>query len=124
MRSKTLRFDSEFRAVFTVREVQAAEMTLAADDSTGGPDNTHRGADQWLFVVDGRGEALISSDRDARERVPLEPGTLLVIERGEAHEIRNTGDAPLKTLNWYYPPAFDAEGEPLGPGKPVGGGGS
>lgn len=117
MRSKTLRFDSEFQTALTVRDVQAAEMTLAAGDSTGGPDNTHRGADQWLFVVDGHGEALLGQDAGDRERVSLEPGTLLVIERGEAHEIRNTGDAPLKTLNIYYPPAFDAEGEPVGPGK-------
>lgn len=122
MRSKTLKFDSDFRTVLTVRDVQAAEMTLAAGDSTGGPDNTHRGADQWLFVVDGRGEALLGTDEGERERVPLEPGTLLVIERGEAHEIRNNGDAPLKTLNVYYPPAFDADGEPVGAGKPVAGG--
>jgi mannose-6-phosphate isomerase-like protein (cupin superfamily) len=119
MRSKTLRFDSEFRTVFTVRDVQAAEMTLAAGNSTGGPDNTHRGADQWFFVVDGCGEALIGHDENNRERVTLEPDTLLVIERGEAHEIRNTGDAPLKTLNFYYPPAFDADGEPVGAGKAV-----
>jgi oxalate decarboxylase/phosphoglucose isomerase-like protein (cupin superfamily) len=124
MRSRTLRFDSEFRTVFTVRDVQAAEMTLAAGDSTGGPDNTHRGADQWLFVVDGRGEALLGDDEQRRERVPLEAGTLLVIEHGEAHEIRNSGDAPLKTLNIYCPPAFDAEGEPVGPGKPLCGGDS
>jgi mannose-6-phosphate isomerase-like protein (cupin superfamily) len=124
MRSTTLRFDSEFRAAFTVRDVQAAEMTLAAGDSTGGPDNTHRGADQWLFVVDGRGEALIGRGEQDRERVPLEPGTLLVIERGEAHEIRNSGEAPLKTLNFYCPPAFDSEGEPVGPGKPLRGGDS
>lgn len=121
MRSEKLAFDSEFRTVFTVRDVQAAEMTLAAGDSTGGPDNTHRGADQWLFVVDGRGEALLGADEAERERVPLERGTLLVIERGEAHEIRNTGDAPLETLNFYYPPAFDAEGDPVGPGRPLDG---
>ncbi|GHA68631.1 cupin domain-containing protein [Cognatilysobacter bugurensis] len=117
MRSKQLTFEDEFRVAFNVRDVQAAEMTLAAGDSTGGPDNTHRGADQWLFVVDGCGEALIGSEAAGRERVPLERGALLVIERGEAHEIRNTGDAPLKTLNFYYPPAFDNSGEPVGPGK-------
>jgi hypothetical protein len=27
--------------------------------------------------------------------------TLLLIERGEAHEIRNTGRRPLRTLNFY-----------------------
>lgn len=82
MRSTTLRFDCGFRTVFSVRDVQAAEMTLDVGESTGGPGNTHRGADQWLFVIGGRGEALIGSQADERQRVPLETGTLLVIERG------------------------------------------
>jgi mannose-6-phosphate isomerase-like protein (cupin superfamily) len=42
---------------------------------------------------------------------------LLVIERGERHEVRNTGRTLLKTLNFYYPPAFDARGDPVGPGR-------
>jgi mannose-6-phosphate isomerase-like protein (cupin superfamily) len=117
MRSKVLRFDEGFRVAFDVREVQAAEMVIPPGGSEGGPDNRHHGADQWLFVVDGRGEALIGSGGDERRRIELEPGTLLVIEHGERHEVRNTGDALLKTLNFYYPPAFDAEGEPVGPGR-------
>ena len=40
-----------------------------------------------------------------------------MIEAGERHEIRNDGDVPLKTLNFYSPPAFDADGDPIGPGK-------
>lgn len=117
MRSKVLRFGEGFRVAFDVREVQAAEMVIPPGGSEGGPDNRHRGADQWLFVVDGRGEALIGGGGDDRQRVELEPGTLLVIEHGERHEVRNTGDALLKTLNFYYPPAFDAEGDPVGPGR-------
>ena len=113
MRSKTLRFGTGFRTAFTMRRAQAAEMVLPPGASEGGPDNRHRGADQWLYVVDGRGVAVV----DGR-RVALKPGRLLVIERGERHEIRNTGDGPLKTLNFYYPPAFDDEGDPVGPGKP------
>lgn len=120
MRSKMLRFGEGFRVAFDVREAQAAEMVIPPGGSEGGPDNRHHGADQWLFVVDGHGEALLESDGDARRRVGLEPGMLLVIERGERHEVRNTGDALLKTLNFYYPPAFDADGNPVGPGRSVG----
>jgi mannose-6-phosphate isomerase-like protein (cupin superfamily) len=47
----------------------------------------------------------------------LKAGTLLVIEKGERHEVRNTGRTLLKTLNFYYPPAFDTEGDPKGPGR-------
>lgn len=112
MRSKTLRFGKGFRVAFEVRKAQAAEMVIAPGGSEGGPDNRHRGADQWLFVVSGSGVASVEG-----RRVPLKAGTLLVIEKGERHEVRNTGRTLLKTLNLYYPPAFDAEGDPKGPGR-------
>jgi len=72
----------------------------------------HRGADQWLYVVAGTGQALVN-DR----RVELKAGTLVLIERGDTHEIRNTGSGPLKTLNVYVPPAYTEEGEELPRGK-------
>ena len=112
MRSKTLRFGKGFRVAFEVRKAQAAEMVIAPGGSEGGPDNRHRGADQWLFVVSGSGVASVEG-----RRVPLKAGTLLVIEKGERHEVRNTGRTLLKTLNFYYPPAFDTEGDPKGPGR-------
>ena len=55
--------------------------------------------------------------RDRGRRIALKPGVLLVIEKQERHEIRNTGDGLLKTLNFHYPPAFTAGGNPKGPGK-------
>src|SRR5690348_7720363 len=112
MHRKTLRFGKGFRVAFEVRKAQAAEMVIAPGDSEGGPDNRHRGADQWLFVLSGSGMAKVEG-----RRVPLKAGTLLVIEKGERHEVRNTGRTLLKTLNFYYPPAFDREGDPKGPGR-------
>lgn len=112
MRRKTLRFGKGFRVAFDVRRAQAAEMVIAPGDSEGGPDNRHRGADQWLFVVSGTGMATVEG-----RRVPLKAGTLLVIEKRERHEVRNTGRTLLKTLNFYYPPAFDSDGDPIGPGR-------
>jgi mannose-6-phosphate isomerase-like protein (cupin superfamily) len=112
MKHQQLNFDEDFRVVFDVRKVQAAEMVIAPGDSEGGPDNRHRGADQWLFVVSGTGLAIIDG-----EQQKLKAGSLLVVERGERHEIRNTGRTPLKTLNLYYPPAYDQEEEPLPAGK-------
>lgn len=112
MHRKTLRFGEGFRTAFTVRRVQAAEMVIAPGGDEGGDDNRHRGADQWLYVVSGTGVATV----DGR-RVALKAGVLLVIERGERHRIRNTGRTLLKTLNVYYPPAFDGDGNPVGPGR-------
>ena len=112
MKKKTLRFGKGFRVAFDVRRAQAAEMVLAPGDSEGGPDNRHRGADQWLYVVSGTGAAIVE-----RRRVPLKAGVLLVIEKRERLEVRNTGRTLLKTLNFDSPPAFDADGNPVGPGR-------
>lgn len=112
MKHKRFRFGKGFRVAFGVRRVQAAEMVIAPGDSEGGPDNRHRGADQWLYVVSGTGVAIVEG---ARQR--LAAGSLLVIERGERHEIRNIGRTLLKTVNFYYPPAYDEDEEPLSAGK-------
>lgn len=113
MKYEHLQFGAGFRVAFDVRQAQAAEMVLAPGGREGGPDNRHRGADQWLYVVSGTGLATVEGVQRK-----LRAGDLLVIERGERHEIRNTGRTLLKTLNFYYPPAFDSEGEPLPAGEP------
>jgi mannose-6-phosphate isomerase-like protein (cupin superfamily) len=52
-----------------------------------------------------------------RRRYDLGPGTLVLIEKGDEHEIRNTGRGLLKTLNIYVPPAYDSAGEELPRGR-------
>lgn len=116
MHTKKLGFREGFRVAFEVRRAQCAEMVIAPGDAEGGPDNRHHGADQWLYVVDGRGVAIVEVN-GRRRRIALAPGRLLVVEKGERHEIRNTGDGLLRTLNFYYPPAFGRDGAPKGPGR-------
>ena len=108
MQHKHLQFGQGFRVVLGDDHSQAAQMTLAPGETEGGADNRHQGADQWLFVVSGTGEAHVNG-----ERIELRSGTLLLIQRGDAHEIRNTGEEPLRTLNVYVPPAYTKEGEEL-----------
>jgi mannose-6-phosphate isomerase-like protein (cupin superfamily) len=112
MQYKRLQFGQGFRIVLGDDHSQAARMTLAPGDTEGGPDNRHRGADQWLFVVSGEGLAIVGG-----ERVELRAGTLVLVQRGETHEIRNTGGEPLRTLNVYVPPAYTAEGDELPAGR-------
>lgn len=112
MRHKILPPDEEFSVAFAVRDVQAAGMTLAPGASTGGPDNRHGGADQWLYVISGAGLAIVDGTHQ-----PLQAGSLLVIEHGEAHEIRCNGDQPLRTVNLYSPPAYRDDGETLPAGE-------
>ena len=87
-------------------------MTIAPGDSEGGPGNRHRGADQWLFVTSGTGVAVLGG-RTRR----ITAGSLVLIERGTVHEIRNTGRTPLKTLNVYVPPAYRSDGHELPRGR-------
>ena len=108
-----LRFGVGFRVALGNKRSQAAQMTLAPGDTEGGPDNRHRGADQWLFVVAGSGEAVVNG-----HAYHLKPGSLLLIERGDRHEIRNTGRGPLKTLSVYVPPAYTSDGDELPAGRP------
>jgi mannose-6-phosphate isomerase-like protein (cupin superfamily) len=107
MQHMHLKFGLGFRVLLGDQGSQAAQMTLAPGASEGGPDNRHRGADQWLFVVAGDGGAIIEG-----KRVQLRVGTLL-IQRGETHEIHNTGTDVLKTLNIYVPPGYTDDGEVL-----------
>src|ERR1041385_6450647 len=112
MQRKQLRFGRGFRVAITTRRAQAAEMVIAPGDAEGDPSNRHRGADQWLFVVAGQGRALVNGK--ARR---IQAGSLLLIEAGDRHEIRNTGKALLKTLNVYVPPAYDKSGDELPRGR-------
>jgi mannose-6-phosphate isomerase-like protein (cupin superfamily) len=112
MKRKHLRFGRGFRVAIGTRRAQAAEMVIPRGGAEGDASNRHRGADQWLFVVAGKGTARING-----RRYPLRPGTLMVIEHGDRHEIRNDGRAPLRTLNLYVPPAYTPDGDELPAGK-------
>lgn len=90
-----------FRVVAGTKRSQAATMILRPGQSTGGEDNVHATEDQWLYVVSGTGEAAV----EGRARA-LSEGSLLLIEAGETHEIRNTGRTDLVTINVYAPPAY------------------
>ena len=60
MQHKHLRFGNGFRVVLGNKRSQAAQMTLGPGEAEGGPDNRHKGADQWLYVVSGTGEAAVA----------------------------------------------------------------
>jgi mannose-6-phosphate isomerase-like protein (cupin superfamily) len=63
-------------------------------------------------VLSGEGVAIING-----KRCSLRKNTLLVIRRGDRHEIRNSRVATLHTLNLYVSPAYTPEGTPLPRGK-------
>jgi mannose-6-phosphate isomerase-like protein (cupin superfamily) len=92
---------------------QAGTLVIQPGRKVGGPDNKHRGADQWIYVESGSGEATIDG-----KTLSLEKGSLILIQRTEPHGFRNTGDVPLNILTFYVPPAYDANEDVLPAGMP------
>ena len=98
---------SKFKVIAQGSSSQAAMMTLKSGESSSDkPEDEHPKAEQWLFVVSGTGRAKFNG-----RSVRLKEGSLLLIEKNEAHQITNTGELPLVTLNFYAPPAYDENGE-------------
>lgn len=100
-----------FRVVAGSREMQAATMTLhegAASDEK--PDNEHPQSEQWLYVISGSGTATVIPVEGRRRSVRLQAGVLLMIARRELHQIKTTGKKALRTINFYVPPAYRANG--------------
>jgi mannose-6-phosphate isomerase-like protein (cupin superfamily) len=113
MRKRQLRFVKGFHVAISNARAQVATMSIAPGDAEGGATNRHRAADQWLFVLSGTGIARVNGRRTA-----LKAGTLLLIEHKDRHEVKCTGRALLRTLNFYVPPGYSKDGEELPPAKP------
>jgi mannose-6-phosphate isomerase-like protein (cupin superfamily) len=102
----------KFQVLFASRSVQAAMMTLGP----GGKSdeelcNEHPRAEQWLYVIAGYGRLRVGS-AEKRVRIQrLKVGDVVLIEKGERHQVENTGKQVLRTINFYSPPAYGAGGE-------------
>src|SRR4051812_18709054 len=97
-----------FKVLATTRDAQAATMVLRPGQSTSHePENEHAKCEQWLYVVSGTGRAIVGGRRTA-----LKAGSLLLIEKGEPHQITNTSRTKsMSTINLYAPPAYTAGGD-------------
>jgi mannose-6-phosphate isomerase-like protein (cupin superfamily) len=96
-----------FAVLGATRSCQAASMTLKPDESTGEMQNEHPRCEQWLFVISGSGMV-----RVPKRTVRVRSRSIVLIEKGERHQVKNTGRDLLVTLSFYCPPAYTNEGEP------------
>jgi mannose-6-phosphate isomerase-like protein (cupin superfamily) len=104
---------TKFQILGASRNLQAATMVLVPQaKSDENISNEHPKAEQWLFVVSGSGIARVGKSQKSVCSVPLRAGSLLLIEKGERHQIENTGTAKLRTINFYCPPAYDKNQQP------------
>ena len=94
--------DSLFRIVAGTARSQVGVLILGPGEKTGGLHaSDHPQSDQVVYVVSGHGEATV---RD--ETAPLAPGDVFIIDAGDPHELRCTGDESLRTLNVYAPATY------------------
>lgn len=109
----THKHSGTFAVVTQTRSGQAAMMTLKPGESSDDElSNEHPHSEQWVFVVAGTATAHIGKTKRSRKELRLAQGALLLIEKGEPHQLKNTGRKPLKLLNWYSPPAYTKQGNP------------
>lgn len=87
-----------FRHVlYTGPHMQLVLMALEPGEEIG--EEMHPDTDQFFRVEKGTGE--VSMDGRA---TPIESDTAIVVPAGTRHNIRNTGDKPLKLYTLYAPP--------------------
>lgn len=113
MKSVTVLYEKGFHILIEDEHSQAATLMIEPGRSVGGLDNKHGGADQWIYVESGEGEATIGG-----RAVPMKKATLLLVQRGEPHGFRNTGLEALRILTIYVPPAYDKDCNELPAGMP------
>lgn len=113
MQRTKVEYEAGFHVLIGDERSQAATLVLQPGRKVGGPQNRHGGADQWIYVESGTGEAVV-----AGTALRLEKGALVLIQRGESHGFRNTGEEDLRILTFYVPPAYDANENELPAGLP------
>jgi mannose-6-phosphate isomerase-like protein (cupin superfamily) len=90
--------NSDFRRVlYTGKELQLVLMTLQPGDEIGA--EVHEDRDQFFRFEEGRGQVDIDDNT-----YDVEDGSGVIVPAGARHNVRNTGDAPLKLYTLYGPP--------------------
>ncbi|MGH7612913.1 MAG: cupin domain-containing protein [Gemmatimonadales bacterium] len=90
--------NADFRHVlYTGSHMQLVLMALATGEEIG--EEVHHDRDQFFRVEKGKGEAWIDG-----HLTRIQSDMAIVVPAGARHNIRNTGDTPLKLYTLYAPP--------------------
>lgn len=88
----------DFRqVVYTGPNLQLVLMALGPGEDIG--DEVHEDTDQFFRLEEGKGEAWINGHVTS-----LESGMAVLIPAGTRHNIRNTGQQPMRMYTLYAPP--------------------
>ena len=88
------------RVLFTGVHSQLVVMALRAGEEIG--EEVHE-VDQFIYAVKGEGEAIMAGVVS-----PFVKGEALCVAAGSLHNVRNTGDGPMKLYTVYSPPQHAA----------------
>lgn len=85
------------RVLYTGSHLQLVLMSIAPGDEIG--EEVHPDRDQFFRVETGKGEVWIDG-----HRTTIKSEFAIVVPAGARHNIRNTGESPLKVYTLYGPP--------------------
>jgi mannose-6-phosphate isomerase-like protein (cupin superfamily) len=85
------------RVLYTGQHLQLVLMTIQPGDEIGA--EVHEDRDQFFRFEEGRGQVDIDDNT-----YDVEDGSGVIVPAGARHNVRNTGDAPLKLYTLYGPP--------------------
>ncbi|MCD6680558.1 MAG: cupin domain-containing protein [Burkholderiaceae bacterium] len=90
--------NTDFRRVlYTGKHMQLVLMSLAPGEEIG--EEVHDDGDQFFRVEEGSGEVVIDGKTH-----PIEDDIAVIVPAGARHNVRNTGDEPLRLYTIYSPP--------------------
>ena len=85
------------RVIYTGSRIQLVLMSLQPGEEIG--EETHGATDQFFRVEEGKGEVWIDG-----QATQIKSDVAMVIPAGTRHNIKNTGEKPLKLYTLYAPP--------------------
>ena len=94
---QTIGNDDFRRVLYTGQHLQLVLMTLQPGEEIGA--EVHEDRDQFFRFEEGKGEVDIDTNT-----YQVEDGSGVIVPAGARHNVRNTGDAPLKLYTLYGPP--------------------
>jgi mannose-6-phosphate isomerase-like protein (cupin superfamily) len=85
------------RVLYTGKNLQLVLMSLEPGEEIG--EEVHPDRDQFFRVEEGSGEIVIDGHVN-----PVEDDIAVIVPAGAVHNVRNTGDEPLRLYTIYGPP--------------------
>jgi mannose-6-phosphate isomerase-like protein (cupin superfamily) len=93
----TLGNDNFRQVLYTGEHLQLVLMTLKPGEEIG--EEVHEDRDQFFRFEQGSGDVVIDGKRN-----PVEDDFAVIVPAGARHNVRNTGEEPLRFYTLYGPP--------------------